>query len=68
MHPAAKMIRCFEVSIIRGNRGEAMALVQHLIQQIKTFAQIIFNGAAVIVNFNRMGRGEQGTTIFNRIA
>src|SRR5687768_532095 len=55
MNPAAEMIRCLEMSVIGGKGGEALAFAQKLVEQIPAIAPVVFDGAAVIVDFHRMG-------------
>ena len=57
MHPTAKVISIFEMRIIGGKGAEmAMAFVQHLIEQIKSFATVTLNSTAMVVDFNCMGK------------
>ena len=56
------------MSVIGGDGGELGTLVQQLVMQIPAVTQVIFDGAAVVVNFNGMGGREQGAAIFNCVA
>ena len=43
------------MSVISGEGREALSFIEQLVMQEPAFAAIIFNGTAMIVNFNRMG-------------
>ncbi len=64
MHPAAEVVRRFEMGVVGGDGREAVAFVEHLVEQVEAFTQIIFDGAAVVINFDGMGK-RQCSAIFN---
>ena len=55
MHPAAEMIVGPEMGIVGGEGGEAAAFGEQLIEQIPAVAAVAIDGAAVIVDLDRVG-------------
>ena len=64
LNPAAEMIRRFEMGVIGSESGQALSLGQKLIKQIPAITPVVFNGAAVIVDFNRVGT-VNGAAVFH---
>ena len=50
-----KWSSCLEMRVIGGEGGQAAAFIQHLIEQIPAFAAVGLDGAAMIVDLDRMG-------------
>ena len=54
MNPATEVIRRLEMSVVRRESGETLALRQELIEQVPTIAAITFHRAPVVVDLNGM--------------
>ena len=54
-HPAAKVVRFREMRVIRGHVSQHAVFRQQQVRNVEPFAPVAAGGAAVIVDFNRMG-------------
>ncbi len=53
--PAAEIVGRFEMGIVGGDGGQAPAFVEQLVPEIEAVAAVVLDGAAVIVDLDRMG-------------